>query len=153
MYTCHRDKNCIINKVTRNRCQYCRLQKCFEVGMSKECECHRRGRPMHGQGVSSWPLKPEEQGHVGERVGANGPCRDAVPWFMVEDSSRIAARTCLSHHLCVHGRTALPVRVRQAVCACSRVCTCLPLPACFQALTGSGAGLRSIPESPTRSYI
>ena len=40
VYTCHRDKNCIINKVTRNRCQYCRLQKCFEVGMSKE------GRPL-----------------------------------------------------------------------------------------------------------
>ncbi|XP_021089164.1 retinoic acid receptor beta isoform X2 [Mesocricetus auratus] len=36
IYTCHRDKNCVINKVTRNRCQYCRLQKCFEVGMSKE---------------------------------------------------------------------------------------------------------------------
>ncbi|XP_064205429.1 retinoic acid receptor beta-like isoform X6 [Anguilla rostrata] len=36
VYTCHRDKNCIINKVTRNRCQYCRLQKCFAVGMSKE---------------------------------------------------------------------------------------------------------------------
>lgn len=42
VYTCHREKNCIINKVTRNRCQYCRLQKCLEVGMSKECEytCH-----------------------------------------------------------------------------------------------------------------
>ena len=26
--------------------------------------------------------------------------------------------------------------------------TCLPLPACFQALTGFGAGLGSIPESP-----
>lgn len=38
IYTCHRDKNCVINKVTRNRCQYCRLQKCFEVGMSKECK-------------------------------------------------------------------------------------------------------------------
>lgn len=38
VYTCHRDKNCVINKVTRNRCQYCRLQKCFEVGMSKECK-------------------------------------------------------------------------------------------------------------------
>ncbi|XP_061871625.1 retinoic acid receptor gamma isoform X1 [Colius striatus] len=36
VYTCHRDKNCQINKVTRNRCQFCRLQKCFEVGMSKE---------------------------------------------------------------------------------------------------------------------
>ncbi|MGH0188446.1 UNVERIFIED_CONTAM: hypothetical protein FKN15_029805 [Acipenser sinensis] len=39
VYTCHRDKNCQINKVTRNRCQYCRLQKCFEVGMSKEAAC------------------------------------------------------------------------------------------------------------------
>uniref|UniRef100_A0A671KJB5 Retinoic acid receptor beta n=1 Tax=Sinocyclocheilus anshuiensis TaxID=1608454 RepID=A0A671KJB5_9TELE len=36
VYTCHREKNCIINKVTRNRCQYCRLQKCFAAGMSKE---------------------------------------------------------------------------------------------------------------------
>ncbi|XP_072268503.1 retinoic acid receptor beta isoform X1 [Pyxicephalus adspersus] len=36
VYTCHREKNCVINKVTRNRCQYCRLQRCFEVGMSKE---------------------------------------------------------------------------------------------------------------------
>ncbi|XP_004078439.1 retinoic acid receptor beta isoform X1 [Oryzias latipes] len=36
VYTCHRDRNCIINKITRNRCQYCRLQRCFAVGMSKE---------------------------------------------------------------------------------------------------------------------
>ncbi|XP_056153919.1 retinoic acid receptor beta-like [Lampris incognitus] len=42
VYTCHRDKNCIINKVTRNRCQYCRLQKCFSVGMSKECGSDRQ---------------------------------------------------------------------------------------------------------------
>ncbi|XP_077315967.1 retinoic acid receptor alpha isoform X2 [Lithobates pipiens] len=42
VYTCHRDKNCIINKVTRNRCQYCRLQKCFEVGMSKESHSPKR---------------------------------------------------------------------------------------------------------------
>ncbi|XP_040196613.1 retinoic acid receptor gamma isoform X1 [Rana temporaria] len=39
VYTCHRDKNCQINKVTRNRCQFCRLQKCFQVGMSKEGPC------------------------------------------------------------------------------------------------------------------
>uniref|UniRef100_A0A8C6SRE2 Retinoic acid receptor beta n=1 Tax=Neogobius melanostomus TaxID=47308 RepID=A0A8C6SRE2_9GOBI len=36
VYTCHRDRNCSINKITRNRCQYCRLQRCFAVGMSKE---------------------------------------------------------------------------------------------------------------------
>lgn len=45
VYTCHRDKNCQINKVTRNRCQYCRLQKCFEVGMSKEGESSGEGVP------------------------------------------------------------------------------------------------------------
>ncbi|KAI4895334.1 hypothetical protein NFI96_000691 [Prochilodus magdalenae] len=42
--TCHRDKNCQINKVTRNRCQYCRLQKCFEVGMSKEAVRNDRNK-------------------------------------------------------------------------------------------------------------
>uniref|UniRef100_A0A8C4Q2J3 Retinoic acid receptor alpha n=1 Tax=Eptatretus burgeri TaxID=7764 RepID=A0A8C4Q2J3_EPTBU len=36
VYTCHRDKKCVVNKITRNRCQYCRLQRCLEVGMSKE---------------------------------------------------------------------------------------------------------------------
>ncbi|XP_054477844.1 retinoic acid receptor beta-like [Anoplopoma fimbria] len=36
VYTCHRDRNCIINKITRNRCQYCRLQRCIAAGMSKE---------------------------------------------------------------------------------------------------------------------
>ncbi|XP_062893533.1 retinoic acid receptor gamma-like [Mobula hypostoma] len=36
VYTCHRDRNCSISKVTRNRCQFCRLQKCFQVGMSRE---------------------------------------------------------------------------------------------------------------------
>ncbi|XP_076006700.1 retinoic acid receptor beta-like [Genypterus blacodes] len=45
-YTCHRDKNCIINKITRNRCQYCRLQRCFAVGMSKESVRNDRNRRM-----------------------------------------------------------------------------------------------------------
>ncbi|KAF7662271.1 hypothetical protein LDENG_00239170 [Lucifuga dentata] len=44
VYTCHRDKNCIINKITRNRCQYCRLQRCFAVGMSKESVRNDRNR-------------------------------------------------------------------------------------------------------------
>ncbi|XP_045900998.1 retinoic acid receptor beta-like isoform X3 [Micropterus dolomieu] len=44
VYTCHRDRNCIINKITRNRCQYCRLQRCFAVGMSKELRNDRNRR-------------------------------------------------------------------------------------------------------------
>ena len=35
-YVCHKEKQCIINKITRNRCQYCRLQKCYAKGMSRE---------------------------------------------------------------------------------------------------------------------
>ena len=35
-YTCHKEQNCEINKITRNRCQYCRLQRCYAAGMSKE---------------------------------------------------------------------------------------------------------------------
>nr|QAX24917.1 retinoic acid receptor [Acanthochitona crinita] len=43
-YTCHKDKNCPINKVTRNRCQSCRLQKCFSAGMSKEAVRNDRNK-------------------------------------------------------------------------------------------------------------
>ncbi|RUS77161.1 hypothetical protein EGW08_015068 [Elysia chlorotica] len=43
-YTCHKDKNCVINKVTRNRCQYCRLQKCIVTGMSKEAVRNDRNK-------------------------------------------------------------------------------------------------------------
>ncbi|KAG7282944.1 hypothetical protein CRUP_028461 [Coryphaenoides rupestris] len=35
-YKCHKDRKCTVNKITRNRCQYCRLHKCFAVGMSRE---------------------------------------------------------------------------------------------------------------------
>ncbi|PIC38493.1 hypothetical protein B9Z55_010492 [Caenorhabditis nigoni] len=35
-YTCAGNKNCPIDKRYRSRCQYCRFQKCLEVGMVKE---------------------------------------------------------------------------------------------------------------------
>lgn len=35
-YACRASRNCAIEKHTRNRCQYCRLQKCMEMGMRKE---------------------------------------------------------------------------------------------------------------------
>ncbi|XP_008297583.1 retinoic acid receptor beta [Stegastes partitus] len=49
VYTCHRDRNCIINKITRNRCQYCRLQRCFAVGMSKESVRNDRNSKKKGK--------------------------------------------------------------------------------------------------------
>ena len=35
-YACRGNRNCAIEKHTRNRCQYCRLQKCSSMGMRKE---------------------------------------------------------------------------------------------------------------------
>ncbi|KAK6020371.1 zinc finger, C4 type [Ostertagia ostertagi] len=35
-YTCHKEKSCPVDRVSRNRCQACRFQKCLDKGMSKE---------------------------------------------------------------------------------------------------------------------
>ncbi|XP_035656475.1 nuclear receptor subfamily 2 group F member 6-like isoform X2 [Oncorhynchus keta] len=45
-YTCRSNRECQIDQHHRNQCQYCRLEKCFRVGMRKEVQ---RGRipPSH----------------------------------------------------------------------------------------------------------
>jgi hypothetical protein len=35
-YACRDDRNCIIDKRQRNRCQYCRYMKCLTMGMKRE---------------------------------------------------------------------------------------------------------------------
>lgn len=35
-YVCLAAKSCPVDKRRRNRCQYCRFQKCLAVGMVKE---------------------------------------------------------------------------------------------------------------------
>lgn len=36
-YQCRGSKNCEVTKHHRNRCQYCRLQKCLACGMRSDC--------------------------------------------------------------------------------------------------------------------
>ncbi|KAK2539883.1 hypothetical protein Q9233_001587 [Columba guinea] len=36
IYTCRDNKDCLIDKRQRNRCQYCRYQKCLAMGMKRE---------------------------------------------------------------------------------------------------------------------
>ncbi|XP_051989750.1 retinoic acid receptor RXR-gamma-A isoform X1 [Xyrauchen texanus] len=45
-YTCREIKECLIDKRQRNRCQYCRYQKCLAMGMKREAvqEERQRGR-------------------------------------------------------------------------------------------------------------
>ncbi|KAK3555488.1 hypothetical protein QTP86_017040, partial [Hemibagrus guttatus] len=42
-YTCRDNKDCVIDKRQRNRCQYCRYQKCLAMGMKREaCYLYKR---------------------------------------------------------------------------------------------------------------
>ncbi|XP_022249196.1 retinoic acid receptor RXR-alpha-like [Limulus polyphemus] len=43
-YACREERNCIIDKRQRNRCQYCRYQKCLMMGMKREAVQEERHR-------------------------------------------------------------------------------------------------------------
>ena len=43
-YACREDRKCIIDKRQRNRCQYCRYQKCLQMGMRREAVQEERQR-------------------------------------------------------------------------------------------------------------
>ncbi|NP_998404.1 nuclear receptor subfamily 2 group F member 6b isoform X2 [Danio rerio] len=50
-YTCRSNRECQIDQHHRNQCQYCRLKKCFRVGMRKEAVQRGRIPPSHA-GIS-----------------------------------------------------------------------------------------------------
>ncbi|KAM5171098.1 nuclear receptor subfamily 2 group C member 1 isoform 2-T2 [Mantella aurantiaca] len=43
VYACRGSKDCVINKHYRNRCQFCRLQRCIALGMKQDSvQCERK---------------------------------------------------------------------------------------------------------------
>lgn len=52
-YSCPRQRNCLIDRTNRNRCQHCRLQKCLALGMSRDGE---DSRPGLRERVSVFPM-------------------------------------------------------------------------------------------------
>ncbi|XP_055895749.1 retinoic acid receptor RXR isoform X4 [Biomphalaria glabrata] len=59
-YACRDDKNCMIDKRQRNRCQYCRYMKCLSMGMKREAVQEERQR-----------VKEKGDGEVESTSGAN----------------------------------------------------------------------------------
>uniref|UniRef100_A0A1A9VRP2 Nuclear receptor subfamily 2 group B member 4 n=3 Tax=Glossina TaxID=44049 RepID=A0A1A9VRP2_GLOAU len=63
-YACREDRNCIIDKRQRNRCQYCRYQKCLACGMKREAVQEERQRGTRANsargssGTASEDFKP-----------------------------------------------------------------------------------------------
>lgn len=48
-YACREDRACVIDKRQRNRCQYCRYQKCVACGMKREAVQEERQRGAKAQ--------------------------------------------------------------------------------------------------------
>ncbi|CAG9537343.1 unnamed protein product [Cercopithifilaria johnstoni] len=56
-YRCLRDGKCLIHRLNRNRCQFCRFRKCLAVGMSRDSVRYGRTPRRKGDendGVPSW---------------------------------------------------------------------------------------------------
>ncbi|XP_036409878.1 nuclear receptor subfamily 2 group F member 6-like isoform X2 [Megalops cyprinoides] len=68
-YTCRSNRDCQIDQHHRNQCQYCRLKKCFRVGMRKEVQ---RGRIPPSHASISPTSTPGSGGLVGGGGGGSG---------------------------------------------------------------------------------
>uniref|UniRef100_A0A673LVW3 Retinoic acid receptor RXR n=1 Tax=Sinocyclocheilus rhinocerous TaxID=307959 RepID=A0A673LVW3_9TELE len=60
-YTCRDSKDCLVDKRQRNRCQYCRYQKCLAMGMKREAvqEERQRNKEREGEVESTSPVNEE----------------------------------------------------------------------------------------------
>ncbi|KAI1722415.1 zinc finger, c4 type (two domains) domain-containing protein [Ditylenchus destructor] len=67
-YQCPRQKNCTVDRVNRNRCQFCRLKKCLELGMSREAVKFGRMSKKQREKVEDEPHNPEQQGIHGSTI-------------------------------------------------------------------------------------
>lgn len=91
IYTCRDNKDCLIDKRQRNRCQYCRYQKCLVMGMKREGEAPHSPSLLSRE--SCWHINNGQRQiqHVGKSparldyVGRSLKWRLGwlrVPWFL-----------------------------------------------------------------------
>ncbi|XP_017096167.2 protein ultraspiracle [Drosophila bipectinata] len=90
-YACRENRNCIIDKRQRNRCQYCRYQKCLTCGMKREAvqeERQRGARNSTGRlsvgGGGGTPSSVGGASSVGGGLGSGNGSED----FMANNVSR-----------------------------------------------------------------
>uniref|UniRef100_A0A671QEP4 Nuclear receptor ROR-beta-like n=1 Tax=Sinocyclocheilus anshuiensis TaxID=1608454 RepID=A0A671QEP4_9TELE len=84
IYSCSRQRNCLIDRTNRNRCQHCRLQKCLALGMSRDAvkfgRMSKKQRDSLYAEVQKHQQSQERAGglgsgvpsHAGDEVGENG---------------------------------------------------------------------------------
>ncbi|XP_005534644.1 PREDICTED: retinoic acid receptor RXR-beta-like, partial [Pseudopodoces humilis] len=60
-YTCRDNRECVVDKRQRNRCQYCRYQKCLATGMKREAVQEERQRGKDKEGDPEFGMAPNEE--------------------------------------------------------------------------------------------
>ncbi|XP_024131342.1 nuclear receptor subfamily 6 group A member 1 isoform X1 [Oryzias melastigma] len=75
VYRCNRDKNCEMSRKQRNRCQYCRLLKCLQMGMNRKA-IREDGMPG-GRNKSIGPVQITEEEI--ERIMSGQEFKEDVP--------------------------------------------------------------------------
>ncbi|XP_066426291.1 retinoic acid receptor RXR-beta-like, partial [Molothrus aeneus] len=60
-YTCRDNRECVVDKRQRNRCQYCRYQKCLATGMKREAVQEERQRGKDKEGDADFGVAPNEE--------------------------------------------------------------------------------------------
>ncbi|CAL8345654.1 unnamed protein product [Merluccius merluccius] len=91
MYSCSRQRNCLIDRTNRNRCQHCRLQKCLALGMSRDAvkfgRMSKKQRDSLYAEVQKHQKSQEGLGSAGEGpVGLSLPREEGVCGATGEDA-------------------------------------------------------------------
>nr|XP_021403355.1 retinoic acid receptor RXR-beta [Lonchura striata domestica] len=60
-YTCRDNRECVVDKRQRNRCQYCRYQKCLATGMKREAVQEERQRGKDKDADGDFGAAPNEE--------------------------------------------------------------------------------------------
>jgi len=75
-YQCPRQKNCVVDRVNRNRCQFCRLQKCMALGMSRDAVKFGRMSKKQREKVEEEVTYHQNQNRIRAAGGPTSP----DPW-------------------------------------------------------------------------
>lgn len=88
-YVCSRSKSCIIDRLNRNRCQYCRLQKCLALGMSKDAVKFGRMSKKQKAKVASELKQKNDENHAAE-YALNNP---GAPPLIIGNTSNMVIKS------------------------------------------------------------
>ncbi|XP_042190907.1 nuclear receptor subfamily 6 group A member 1-like [Callorhinchus milii] len=137
VYKCIRDKKCTMSRKQRNRCQYCRLVKCLQMGMNRKA-IREDGMPG-GRNKTTGPVYISEEAirriMAGEEFddeentsgNSSGECDPSSP-----NNGRIDRNISPDSPRSSGSSRSLDSNVLKDSCLISEVSTVIPyLPACF----------------------